>query len=293
MYFLRRLRPLEIAGERVRSLRASLNAPVISAPDLPAGPARAVIVVHREARGGMDATVGVRSVVTGEIAYWSFDGELASDADLSVAADAALTFAESLGFLFDDGAGLSGAAAEKAFRAWRAPSQPAPAGVESARDPDDSTDALFEDGPVLELDDLAHGAAQSPPGPPAETPASTTQKLDGPGHAPVLADAPPAQAPKADSAAGATTVPIADAATDAPKPSLVVGSARAAQRTLSKFRVRDAPPSGADNSAEAASPKPALRKLPLRQPLARVALVKRRSPEDERKLAIRKLLTSF
>ena len=300
MYFLRRLRPLEVVGERVRSLRASLNAPVISAPDLPAGPARAVIVVHREARGGMDATVGVRSVVTGEIAYWSFDGELASDADLSVAADAALTFAESLGFLFDDGPGLSGAAAEKAFRGWRAPSEPTPPGAENAPDPDDSTDSLFDDGPVLELNDLAQGAAQpSPPrreppvSPPIETPASTAQKPDGPANAPPQADASPSQAPVSDSTASEPKVPIADAATDAQRPSLVVESARAAQRTLSKFRGRDATASGAQRNDEGASPKAASRKLPLRQPLARVALVKRRSPEDERKLVIRKLLTSF
>jgi hypothetical protein len=36
-----------------------------------------------------------------------------------------------------------------------------------------------------------------------------------------------------------------------------------------------------------------VRKKAARQPLARVQLVKRRSPEDERKLVIRRLLTSF
>ena len=118
MYFLRRLRPLEVAGARVRSLRLSLNAPVLSAADLPIGPARALIVVHRDARGRMDATVGVRSQRGGELAYWSFDGELASDVDLDVASDAALTFAESLGFLFDEAPQPGGAAAEKVFLAW-------------------------------------------------------------------------------------------------------------------------------------------------------------------------------
>ena len=118
MYFLRRLRPLEVDGERVRSLRFSLNAPVLSTPDLPVGPARAVIVVHQEARGRMDATVGVRSQRSGELAYWSFDGDLSSADDLDVAADAALSFAESLGFFFEDEVLGSGGDASKAWLTW-------------------------------------------------------------------------------------------------------------------------------------------------------------------------------
>jgi hypothetical protein len=50
---------------------------------------------------------------------------------------------------------------------------------------------------------------------------------------------------------------------------------------LSKFRARP-------STAGAATQRKALR-----QPLARVQLVKRRSPEDERKLALRRLITSF
>lgn len=118
MYFLRRLRPIEVAGERVRELRISLNAPVLATPDLPVGPARAVIVTHREARGGIDVTVGVRALRSGEAVFWSFDGELASVDDLSVAGDAALTFAESLGFLFDEDALGPGSAAANAWNAW-------------------------------------------------------------------------------------------------------------------------------------------------------------------------------
>jgi hypothetical protein len=223
MYFLRRLRPLEVAGERVRSLRISLNAPVVTAPDLPAGPARAVIVVHRDSRGRMDASVGLRSVVSGEIAYWSFDGELQSEADLSVAADAALTFAESLGFLFDEAPIAAGAAADKAFRTWFAGEADASASAAAVQA---SAEPPFE----LELDELVVEEAPEPP---------------------------PSGAP------------------DAP---------RVPERsTLSKFRARDMSPTSTA----------AARKAPLRQPLARMQLVKRRSPEDERKLALRKILSSF
>jgi len=261
MYFLRRLRPLEVAGERVRSLRVSLNAPVLSTPDLPAGPSRAVIVVHREARGRMDATVGVRSVVSGDVAYWSFDGDLLSEADLSVAADAALTFAESLGFLFDEAPLPGGTKADKSFRAWLA-GEDASAGAlpaAQARDPDDETDALFaDDPPELALEDLAgDGAPERPSGalprvPQAPSPVAAPNPSD-PSKRPVLE--PPSLA------------------SSRPPP--------APQRTLSKFRPREA-------VADAAP-----RKAPLRQPLARVQLVKRRSPEDERRLVIRRLLTSF
>jgi hypothetical protein len=234
MYFLRRLRPLEVVGERVRSLRVSLNAPVLTTADLPAGPARAMVVVHQDARGRMDATVGARSVVSGETAYWSFDGELQSSADVSVAADAALTFAESLGFLFDEGA-LSGPAAEKAFRAW-AEGQPdgasplQPRGEPAASRASAGTTELAE----LELEELV----------PEEEP-----------------EAEPAK-PAVESAPSAV-----------PAPRLA--------HALSKFRARP-------STAGAATQRKALR-----QPLARVQLVKRRSPEDERKLALRRLITSF
>jgi hypothetical protein len=285
MYFLRRLRPLEIAGERVRSLRASLNAPVIRAPDLPAGPARAVIVVHREARGGMDATVGVRSVVSGEIAYWSFDGELASDTDLSVASDAALTFAESLGFLFDDGAGLAGAAAEKAFRSWRAPAEPATERGSDAIGEDDATDSLFGDDPLLELDELAH----APPPPSPAKPESPVTPIAA-ATSPAAPDARTYAAPKLAPAASATPKPEAPPSSSAETPPPAAPGSARATKTLSKFRARDAAPA-AENAASTATAT--ARKAPLRQPLARVALVKRRSPEDERKLVIRKLLTSF
>ena len=244
MYFLRRLRPLEVAGERVRSLRVSLNAPVLTTADLPVGPARALVVVHQDARGRMDATVGARSVVSGEIAYWSFDGELLSSVDLSVAADAALTFAESLGFLFDEGF-LSGAAADKAFRTW----------LEG------------EPGDTLQMErrgGAATGSAQSP----ARSPEPAELELEE-----LVLEEEPAVQPEAEPAQ-----PAAEAAPAAPL-------ARKLPQALSKFRARS-------TQAPAAPAAPA-RKVPLRQPLARVQLVKRRSPEDERKLVLRRLITSF
>jgi hypothetical protein len=261
MYFLRRLRPLEVAGERVRFLRVSLNAPVVSTADLPSGPARAVIVVHREARGRMDATVGVRSLRFGEVAYWSLDDELVSDADLSVAADGALTFAESLGFLFDEET-LSGAAAERAFREWLSDDGSLGEKEELEVLPEE-TNALFDDSPPeIELEELSPESQPAPRDPPLAPRPSAM----------------PAPAPR--------PVPEPKAAAE-PKPAAEAKAAEPARpRALSKFRARDAVPGA---TARGSAP----RKSPVRQPLARVQLVKRRSPEDERKLVIRRLLTSF
>ncbi|MBM4384280.1 MAG: hypothetical protein FJ091_13070 [Deltaproteobacteria bacterium] len=243
MYFLRRLRPLEVSGERVRALRVSLNTPVLATPDLPAAPGRAVIVVHRDTRGLMDATVGVRSQASGEIAYWSFDGELTSEDDLAVAADAALTFAESLGFIFDEGS-LEGAEAGKAWRAWFAGE--APALSSGAKLFGGGSDELLgsDEMPELELGDLLLEPVEEGPRP------------------------------------GEPKPPFAPAAAPA-------------KRMLSKFRAHDGPAAPRPARPPASAPAPAARKGPIRQPLAKLQLVKRRSPEEERKLLLRRLLTSF
>jgi hypothetical protein len=120
MYFLRRRRPVEIVAERVRSVRVSLNAPVLTANELPQGPARAAILIQRDAKDGWLVSVGVRSNRTGEVAYWSYDGALTTDTDVSVASDGAVTFSEALGFLFDDEELPHGAAAAKRWSEWLA-----------------------------------------------------------------------------------------------------------------------------------------------------------------------------
>ncbi len=260
MYFLRRLRPLEVAGERVRSLRLSLNAPVLSASDLPVGPARAAIVVHRDPRGRMDVTVGARSLRGGEVAYWSFDGDLESEDDLDVASDAALTFAESLGFLFDEAPLGGGAAAEKAFRAWLGGDDPGATSLATRGGRDASFDGAGLDADLL-LDDAI-----------LEEPAPARPEPRAPAAAPPPIAPPPPVAPPAAK----------------PSPPALPRSGM----TLSKFRARDAEPDAAPAAPAAPAARPA-RKVPLRQPLARVQLVKRRSPEEERKLLLRRLLTSF
>lgn len=102
MFFSRR-RPLAVREEQLRSLRLALNTPDLAAEDLPAGPARAAIAVREEADGGMALSVLVRSLGDGSLVCWSWDGVLAPDT-LARAVDAALSFGEGMGFLFDDDA---------------------------------------------------------------------------------------------------------------------------------------------------------------------------------------------
>ena len=83
-------------------MRLSLNAPVVAIDDLPVGAARAAIVLHEEAEKGLRLTVVLRLVRTGQVLFFAPDRELAGASDSAPDLDAALSFAEAMGFLFDD-----------------------------------------------------------------------------------------------------------------------------------------------------------------------------------------------
>lgn len=100
--FSPRKRPLLLVADRLLALRLSLNTPVVATPDLPAGPARGAIAVHSEA-GRTCFTVAVRSLRNGASVLYELEGEdFAGASGIAVALDAALSFGESMGFLFDD-----------------------------------------------------------------------------------------------------------------------------------------------------------------------------------------------
>jgi hypothetical protein len=84
-------RPLRDGG--LLTLHVSLNSPVVAHESLPTGPASAAVAL--DARGAM---VCLRSVRTGRTAFFVSGEELTPQ----LALDAALSFAERLGFLFDD-----------------------------------------------------------------------------------------------------------------------------------------------------------------------------------------------
>jgi hypothetical protein len=100
--FAARQRPLLLVEDRLLALRMSLNAPVLATAELPAGPARAAIVVH--AQGALRRfSIVVRSLRNGASVIYELEGEdLREDSGWSVALDASLSFGESMGFLFDD-----------------------------------------------------------------------------------------------------------------------------------------------------------------------------------------------
>jgi len=97
--------PLAATQQGLHALYVSMNSPIVSLDRLPVGPAAAAIAVH-----GAGATLLIRSVRTGTVAYFS--------AEPRFGLEAALSHAEGLGFLFDDEANLAGAGSRPEWPAW-------------------------------------------------------------------------------------------------------------------------------------------------------------------------------
>lgn len=153
-------KPLEPHGRPLRALQISLNSPVVTIESLPRGPASAAVAVHD--RG---ATLCVRSLRTGQAAFFATTEELADQR--RVALEVALSFAESLGFLFEDDvvAARGAGGPDEAARLWRelcgdrmaAEAESVPA----ARDAQDAPALPFVD-PALILSKFRFGAEAAP-----------------------------------------------------------------------------------------------------------------------------------
>jgi hypothetical protein len=91
----------EPARSALRSLRCSLNTPVVVVEDLPAGPATAAIACLR-GPAGWRVALAIRSERSGQVVFFGPDDELREWQGQELALDAALSFAESMGFLFED-----------------------------------------------------------------------------------------------------------------------------------------------------------------------------------------------
>jgi hypothetical protein len=262
MFFLRRTRPLELTAGRMRALRLSLNTPVVATQELPVGPARAAIAIHAEPRGGLGITVGVRSLAGGSVVLYGFEGAVTAGV-VNEVMDAALSFAEGMGFLFDDElVGNDPASQEKALVRWREA-----LGSGEGTFPDAGLEA--EPEPVLELFDLEGGDLTDPPVPAPLPP--TPQE-------PLRLAASPLASPEA--AERAPDEPAFEPAVELP-----------ATLPLTKFRLR------ADRTPEPKeldeSPAP---KAPAKRPLGRLRLERRRSNklvQDARRSWLLRLLTSF
>jgi len=128
--------PLE--ASRLQRLCLSLNAPVLHLDELPVGPARAGIAVYADAEGGLGLAIGLRASEGGAVARYGYAGDARDFRDADHALDAALTFAERLGFLFDEDV-VARAGRDDALRQWAGllgerggePPPPAPLGSET------------------------------------------------------------------------------------------------------------------------------------------------------------------
>jgi hypothetical protein len=154
MYFSRQPPP-ERAVTLLRSLHFSLNTPVVAIENLAVGPARAAIAVQDLEAGRSSLTLVVRSQRTAQLACFSHEEALESDASTQIALDGALSFAESMGFLFDDDAipELGSDGPREAADAWNdllglVPGEPLPA------TPDGDEEALETDADASLDDDL-------------------------------------------------------------------------------------------------------------------------------------------
>ncbi len=169
--FSPRTRPLALDAERLLGLRLSLNTPVVATAELPPGPARAALVSHLD-NGLRHITVAVRSLRNGATVLYDLEGmDLDATLEFGVAVDASLSFAESMGFLFDDDEVGKGGddPVGRALRRWRETMGPgagrvavaeAPAVARSRPGPPDGTGELvLEDvAESLPAFDLSPGA---------------------------------------------------------------------------------------------------------------------------------------
>lgn len=147
--FFQRTTALPCADGDLVSLRMSLNAPVVATDVAAPSPARAAIAVQRDALPRLCVSVAVRPLDgTGGALVFRPDTSSEDSETLTTLLEAALSFGESMGFLFDDDE-LEGADRDKRKRAtarWNAllageafseskpvlpPSIPAPPGASS------------------------------------------------------------------------------------------------------------------------------------------------------------------
>jgi len=118
-------RPPQLVEADLFHLCASLNAPVLQLDPLPAGPVRAVIMLHAEqAPEGSrlpQLSIGMRSVESGQTAIYQYSGEVRKLGSASRALDTALSFAEEMGFLFDEDlvGGSAGPGRTRALVLWQ------------------------------------------------------------------------------------------------------------------------------------------------------------------------------
>jgi len=98
--FVRVPQPVPFHRERLLALCVSLNRPIVDVDPLPVGPARAAIAVHRSDAGEPALAIAVRTDEGGQVSAFAYEGPVHGSVEQALAVG--LSFAESMGFLFDD-----------------------------------------------------------------------------------------------------------------------------------------------------------------------------------------------
>lgn len=171
--FLLRTRPFQAPRETLAALRLARNRPRLElrdVPHLPHGPARAAVAAYRLPEGPLAVSIVVRAVGGADaVAVWDWDEELSPET-LRSALEAALSFAEQMGFQFDEDAlaGPDPAARESALLEWEAV-RPAPpvrteAGCASSRRREAEPETMG--GEALRLTKFRRRPAPPAPAPP-------------------------------------------------------------------------------------------------------------------------------
>ncbi len=102
MIFSARSAPTPSAIE-LRTVRRSLNTPVLAIAELPIGPATAAIAAHVDSCDGLPRyTLAVRCERSREVIFFCVREEDLTLSESSLAAEAALSLAEGMGFLFEE-----------------------------------------------------------------------------------------------------------------------------------------------------------------------------------------------
>jgi hypothetical protein len=155
MYFCVQAVAGERGPEKIRALHLSLNTPVIAIDELPVGPARAGLAVSEADAGGFQLQIAVRSIRTGHVVWYASDEELPGQQDVDVAVDAALSFAEGMGFLFDEDevAARGDGGSDAAVALWRELVEDDP---EPACEPEPARAAPRRSEPPAPVLDLVH-----------------------------------------------------------------------------------------------------------------------------------------
>lgn len=91
-----------LAESAIIAFCAALNAPVVNIDALAVGPARAGIMIAAGEAGELNLWVRVSLISSGEGITFKFQGDPAEFRDPSAAIDAALSFSEGMGFLFEE-----------------------------------------------------------------------------------------------------------------------------------------------------------------------------------------------